>query len=189
MKFKIKQINELLNAECLAIYMYSSEFYDTYNPNIRKQFWEPYKVFTSLLCSAIKKLVAIRPLPSSTVLYRGLNRDFVVNVTGRFYFPTFSSTSLNRNVAERYGNETTMQFLPNVPKMAGKLRGLVKYEFEEEVLLPPFEAFEVINKTGTIIYLKSSDIQDFYKPSSKSGSHSSGVPAIVMLAFFSSASF
>lgn len=168
--------------------MYSSEFYDTYNPDIRNQLWEPYKVFTSLIYNAIKKLVAIRPLPSATVLYRGLNKNFVINATGRFYFPTFSSTSLNRNVAERYGNETVMKFVPNVPKLAGRLKGLVKYEYEEEVLLVPFEAFEMINKTGTIIYLKSSDTQDFFGPTSRSSS-SSGMLTILALTFLSSISF
>ena len=160
--------------------MYSSEFYSTYNPNIRNKLWDPYKVFTALLYNAINKLARIRPLPSNTTLYRGLDKNFTINATGRFYFPTFSSTSLNTNVAWRFGNETIMQFLPNVPKMAARLKGLVKYEDEEEVLLSPFEAFEMINKTGSTIYLKSSDTQDFYAQStSRSSTHSFELGAIV----------
>ena len=77
------------------------------------------------------------------------------------------STSLNKSIAEQYGNKTRMVFVHQVPKISGNLEGLTE-AVEQEVLLTPYEAFEVINQTGNTIYLRSSDAQDFIISSAQS---------------------
>lgn len=147
------------------MYMYSiRSFCSIYNSDIRNKTWEPYKVLTSLIHSGLRKLSAYRHLPRNTILYRGLKKVFTINAKGRFYFPQFVSSSLNESVAKWYGNKTRVLYV-EVPKIAANLEGLTEIR-EEEVLLSPFEAFEVINKTGNAFYLRSSDVQDFIVRSS-----------------------
>lgn len=145
----------------MSIYMYTSEFYTTYNPNIRKGHWEPYKVFTAILFSALDKLDKANPLPNNTILYRGMDKKFDTDSKGRFYFKQFVSTTLDQEVAEIFGTGTIIVILPNVPIIAARLQELSKYPGEEEVLISPFEAFEFVNKTDNRLYFKSSRSQDF----------------------------
>lgn len=139
--------------------MYSTDFHKTYNQNVRNQNWEPYKVFSALLYSAVKKISHNNPLPKEITLYRGLNKRFLINTTERFYFTQFLSTSLSKEDAARFGSKTSLIFI--IPKLAANLNALTQ-EGEQVVLLTPFEAFEVVRRTEDTVYLKSSDAQDFY---------------------------
>ena len=142
--------------------MYSTDFYETYNTNIRAQRWDYYKIFTSLLYNALVKLAHLRPLPENTVLYRGMRGDLRVH-TSPLHFTQFVSTSLDLGVAEQFGNGTLIRIKTNDLKQGALLYGLVKFEIEREVLLSPFETFDVINQFQqehrTIINLKSSSSQ------------------------------
>lgn len=162
----------LLTSECRAVYMYSTNFYDTYNTNIRAGHWNYYKAFTSLLYSALVKLSRLRPLPGNTVLYRGLRGHFNID-RSPIHFTHFVSTSLDLDVAEGFGNDTLMLIKTNDLKLGAMLHGLVKFEIEREVLLTPFETFDVISSFEhyddqndywrSTINFKSSPNQQFLK--------------------------
>lgn len=157
-----------MTSECRAVYMYSTNFYDTYNTNIRDGQRNYYKTFTSLLYSALVKLSRLRPLPENTVLCRGLRGHFHIN-RSPLHFTHFVSTSLDLDVAEGFGNDTLMRIKTNDLKLGAMLHGLVKFEIEREVLLTPFETFEVISSfmdndyKRVIINFKSSSDQQFLK--------------------------
>ena len=138
--------------------MHSTDFYETYNRNIRNQEWKPYKVFSALLHNAVKKISHNCPLPKETTLYRGLNKRLSINTNDRFYFSQFVPTTLSNEDATKTGFETTLVF--TLPRLAANMDGLTK-EGEQVVLLSPFEAFEVVGRTDDTVYLKSSDTQDF----------------------------
>ena len=90
-----------------------------------------------------------------------MDKKFDVDSKGRFYFKQFVSTTLDEEVAEMFGTGTIIVILPNVPIIAASLQELSKYPGEEEVLISPFEAFELVNKTENKLFFKSSRSQDF----------------------------
>ncbi|NXT81839.1 NARE ribosyltransferase, partial [Zapornia atra] len=103
-----------------------------------------FKVMHFLLSSALRSLRDAKPHQCYHV-YRGINNTIYTAQRGETVrFGYFASSSLNRTRAEMYGNHTIflVQTCYGVPIWDYAL----SYD-HQEVLIPPFETFEVMNVT------------------------------------------
>jgi hypothetical protein len=155
-------------AECLAVVMYTlgdspTPFYSQYNAASINKEWQPYKVYTTLLMSAIQKMTKIDPIPPERALYRGIKFTAERPNAERIFLKAFSSTSLDLKVAQEFAEPKGMilEFQPPHSRYAARVRKLSLLFYEEEVILPPFIAFDVLNVDGSNsdFKFKTSEVQ------------------------------
>lgn len=162
-KHSKKCVPGLTMAECVAVTMYTYEgngFYREFNNASAYGVWEPYKIYTSLLFSAVKKLSVIEPIPFNSTLYRGMGVSCNRPNAKRIFWKTFTSTSFDRDIARYFGESTFYEFLPTATLFGARVKNLSFIGEEEEVLIPPFEVFNFVKADGQKFYFSSSRTQD-----------------------------
>ncbi|NXY24594.1 NRT2 ribosyltransferase, partial [Atrichornis clamosus] len=123
-----------------------------------------FKVVHFLLTEALSDLRGAPTHPRCLHVYRGIDGIRFTTGPGQIIrFGQFASTSLLKNVSESYGTRTTFE----VDTCQGaNIRYFSNYPEEEEVLIPPFETFEVTNVTrqgdDTYIHLRSHGVHSKY---------------------------
>src|SRR6218665_1784200 len=144
-------VSGMTQAECLVVIMFTDDsderaFFREYNRASANRIWQPYKVYTTLLVSALRKLTEIDPIPPGATLYRGLNFKAEPPRARQIFWKAFTSTSLDIKVAEGFAGPdgTILEFQPPASRRAARIRKLSNYYEEDEVLLLPFEAFHFI---------------------------------------------
>jgi len=132
-------------AECLTVQMYTDGFYIEYNQATTNRNWRPYRVYTTLMMSALRKLSKIDPVPPGYTLYRGINFKATPPTSKRIVWKALTSTSLNIAVAKQFAGKNGMifRFKPPSSRFAAKVSKLSRYN-QDEVLLFPFEAFDLL---------------------------------------------
>ncbi|XDV12359.1 hypothetical protein PO909_001055 [Leuciscus waleckii] len=138
--------NDLTRNHGVAIYVYSdASVYKDFNNDIRhgkNQYKnETYKWYSLyfLLTDAIQIL---KKTPNKCMLtYRGSKDTFVYkNQNEEILFGSFSSSSLDRKVALRFGNKSCFEIYTCEGADVTKYSKLPR---EKEVLIPPYEKFKV----------------------------------------------
>lgn len=159
----------LTRAECLAVLMYTDDndaraFFNEYNKASRERKWEPYRIYTTLLTSALRKLAESNPLPPSTHLYRGLGSRLGPPTARRLFWKSFTSTSLDYETARDNfagSDGIILKFEPPVSYYAAQVGQLSTY-LEDEVILLPFEAFDFMGAIGQEFSFKTSKAQELF---------------------------
>lgn len=112
-----------------------------------------FKVMHFLLTEALSELRGARAHPQCLHVYRGIDGIRFSSRPGHIIrFGQFASASLLKNVSESYGTSTTFE----VDTCHGAaIRHFSYYPDEEEVIIPPFETFNVteITHQGDDIYI------------------------------------
>ena len=160
-----KCVSDLTRAECLVVMMFTDEFYREYNQESTKRNWKPYRVYTTLLTSALKKLAKFDPIPKGKSLYRGVKFRPLQPTSERIFWKAFTSTSLNYEIAKQFAGRdgTVLEFKSPASIVAGKVGTLTKFPQQEEVILMPFEAFDVVPDGGQGFHFKTSKTQELLK--------------------------
>lgn len=177
----------LTRAECLAVLMYTDDndaraFFNEYNRASREGRWEPYRIYTTLLTSAIRKLAKSKPLSPGTYLYRGLRSRLGPPTARRLFWKSFTSTSLDYKIArDNFAGPhgIVLKFEPPVSCYAAQVGQLSTYG-EEEVILLPFEAFDFLGAKGQEFSFKTSKTQELLQTQSES----SGMPSYMHSAYY-----
>ncbi|NXH90642.1 NRT2 ribosyltransferase, partial [Edolisoma coerulescens] len=113
-----------------------------------------FKVLHFLLTEALSDLRGAQAHPRCLHVYRGIDSIRFASRLGQIIrFGQFASASLPRNASESYGTRTTFEA---DTCHGADIRYFSNYPEEEEVLIPPFETFRVINIThqGDDIYMQ-----------------------------------
>ncbi|NWU87164.1 NRT2 ribosyltransferase, partial [Onychorhynchus coronatus] len=124
----------------------------------------PFKVVHFLLTEALDDLRAEVTHPRCLDVYRGIEGIRFTTESGRIIrFGQFASSSLLKNVSDDYGTDTTFE----VHTCHGaNIRNFSNDPKEEEVLIPPFETFNVTSVTRqeakTQIRLRSHGVYSKY---------------------------
>ncbi|NXA12790.1 NRT2 ribosyltransferase, partial [Sapayoa aenigma] len=105
----------------------------------------PFKVVHFLLTEALEDLRKAKTHPRCLHVFRGIDGVRFITKPGQtIRFGQFASTSLLKNVSEYYGTDTLFE----VHTCYGaNIRNFSHYPHEEEVLIPPFETFNVTSVT------------------------------------------
>ncbi|XP_075577370.1 GPI-linked NAD(P)(+)--arginine ADP-ribosyltransferase 1 [Pelecanus crispus] len=158
-------------AIALLAYTMQDPLYQAFNAAVReagrshKEYLHNFhfKVLHFLLSEALRALRDAQPHRCHDV-YRGVQGiRFATQHHQSIRFGQFTSTSLEINTMERFGQDTifSVQTCYGVP--------IGRFSFfpgEEEVLIPPFEVFEVTNVTrkrdSTVIQLRAQDTLSTY---------------------------
>lgn len=166
-----KRVNGLTRAECLVVSMYTDDssptaFYREYNTASINRNWQPYRFYTTLLVSAIRKLAHMDPVPPGTILYRGVSFRPVNPTPKRIFWKTFTSTSLSYEISKGFAgaNGILMTFQMPPTRFAGRVRKLSYFPDENEVILLPFEAYDVAGITDKQFNFQSSRTQALLIP-------------------------
>uniref|UniRef100_A0A8C3TKI0 NAD(P)(+)--arginine ADP-ribosyltransferase n=1 Tax=Catharus ustulatus TaxID=91951 RepID=A0A8C3TKI0_CATUS len=104
-----------------------------------------FKVMHFLLTEALRDLRGVQGHPRCLHVFRGVSGIRFTSRPGRIVrFGQFASSSLLRSVSDFYGTTTTFE----VDTCHGAdIRDYSRYPDEEEVLIPPFETFNVTGVT------------------------------------------
>ncbi|NXN24195.1 NARE ribosyltransferase, partial [Nycticryphes semicollaris] len=165
---RVPQLPLLRTEQAVAIMAYTlhGRLYQAFNAAVReagRSSWEyrhkfHFKVLHFLLTQALSNLWKAQPRRCHRV-YRGvLGIRFTARLQDLVRFGQFTSTSLQNKSALDFGQDTffSVNTCYGVP-----IRDFSLYPSEEEVLIPPYERFEVINITKhgdrTCIHLHSRD--------------------------------
>ncbi|NXC36012.1 NARE ribosyltransferase, partial [Campylorhamphus procurvoides] len=124
----------------------------------------PFKVVHFLLTKALYDLQGDKTHPRCLSAFRGVEGISFSTEPGRIVrFGQFASCSLLRNVSEHYGNDS---FFEVQTCHGAAIRDFSFYPEEEEVLIPPFETFDVTSVTrqsdSTYIQLHSHGVYSKY---------------------------
>ncbi|XP_058687784.1 NAD(P)(+)--arginine ADP-ribosyltransferase 2-like isoform X2 [Poecile atricapillus] len=155
--------------QAIAIVAYTrNELYAEFNAATRQAGSSPlwyhqkfhYKTLHFLLSDALATLRE----PRCRCVFRGVDGcKFLARPGQRVRFGQFASTSLCRGVAQGFGKDTVFQV--NTCHGAD-IHSFSNYEGEQEVLVPPFETFQVTKVTQvgktTRIYLNSTGTSSKY---------------------------
>ncbi|XP_063162101.1 erythroblast NAD(P)(+)--arginine ADP-ribosyltransferase-like [Candoia aspera] len=122
-----------------------------------------YKSLHYLLTRAVEIIQMDSPQKRMTV-YRGMKTKILIARGSKAVrFGQFASSSLDRSKAEHFGIKT---FFTIVTSYGAVIDGLSSYPNEMEVLIPPFESFQVTSftetETGNNITLASSEVFSQY---------------------------
>ncbi|NXK93955.1 NARE ribosyltransferase, partial [Formicarius rufipectus] len=123
-----------------------------------------FKVVHFLLTDALGDLRKDKSHPRCLSVYRGIEGiKFITRPSQIIRFGQFASSSLWRNVSQHYGTDTLFE----VETCHGaNIRNYSNYPEEEEVLIPPFETFNVTRITHksdtTFIKLRSHGVYSKY---------------------------
>ncbi|NXG69010.1 NARE ribosyltransferase, partial [Baryphthengus martii] len=158
-------------AIALLVYTYNSPRYKKFNEAVRMAGSSRecyldnfhFKVLHFFLTEALRALRDAQPDRCYNV-YRGVNgTSFTVQQHQSVRFGQFTSSSLQRSVAESFGQDTFffIETCHGVP-----IENYSYFPKEEEVLIPPFESFEVTKVTHdgyrSFINLRSKDAKSTY---------------------------
>ncbi|XP_072211947.1 NAD(P)(+)--arginine ADP-ribosyltransferase 1-like [Excalfactoria chinensis] len=103
-----------------------------------------FKVLHFLLTQAVQALRRSGPKKCYHV-YRGVRGiNFTAEIGKEVRFGQFTSTSLQKDAAKEFGKDT---FFDVTTCYGVRIKKLSYYEDEDEVLIPPFEVFQVTNFT------------------------------------------
>ncbi|NXF71349.1 NARE ribosyltransferase, partial [Sclerurus mexicanus] len=124
----------------------------------------PFKVVHFLLTKALYDLRDDKSHPRCLSVFRGVEGIWFSTKPGQIVrFGQFASSSLLRNVSEHYGTDT---FFEVKTCHGAYIRNFSFYPEEEEVLIPPFETFNVTSVTrqnhNTYIQLRSHGVYSKY---------------------------
>ncbi|NXP26586.1 NARE ribosyltransferase, partial [Scytalopus superciliaris] len=124
----------------------------------------PFKVIHFLLTKALDDLRKDQSHPRCLSVYRGTEGIwFTTKPSQIIRFGQFASSSLLKNVSEHYGTDT---FFEVKTCHGANIRSFSSYPEEEEVLIPPFETFNVTSVTRendkTYIQLRSHGVYSKY---------------------------
>ncbi|XP_072042240.1 uncharacterized protein [Amphiura filiformis] len=155
----------LTRNEVLAIICYTLEkppVYRYFNSDNRKGYAADgidFPILWYLLKEACRKTLASFPKTERTKdLYRGTSVPFSASPGQIIRFGAFTSATQSKKVADEFQNQqntTGTQFVIT-SKLGAPIKFLSAYPEEEEVLIPPYEAFEVVSVEGTArIFVKS----------------------------------
>ncbi|KAJ7320268.1 hypothetical protein JRQ81_019779 [Phrynocephalus forsythii] len=102
-----------------------------------------FKTFHFLLTRALQ-LLRKTSSPRCQEVYRGVNVRFITERLKQVRFGHFTSSSLKKEVAERFGTDTffTIKTCHGV-----NIKNFSFSPTQEEVLIPPYEKFKVVNFT------------------------------------------
>ncbi|OXB53218.1 hypothetical protein ASZ78_014775 [Callipepla squamata] len=155
-------------AIALLAYTASSQLYDQFNADTRsgacshQHYLNSYhfKALHFLLSTALTDLRRSDPNTCYHV-YRGVrNVRFTAKEGTTVRFGQFASSSLQRNITKRFGNDT---FFEIRTCLGAPIKNFSSIPCEDEVLIPPFELFEVTkfkrDNNGNTIHLCSSGRQ------------------------------
>ncbi|XP_050956046.1 GPI-linked NAD(P)(+)--arginine ADP-ribosyltransferase 1 [Labeo rohita] len=190
--------DDLTENHSIAIYVYTDkDVYREFNKAVRSEkdkyqnMTFPWYSLHFLLTEAIQILKKTQKGCKST--YRGTHVRFdkdVLNTEVRF--GSFTSSSLNRTVAEDFGNAFCFEIYTCE---GAEVTHYSKFPDEDEVLIPPYETFKVtgvINRTDendlwcdTVFTLESSGkISDLNCKLFNSGNHVVGFNVLLILTLF-----
>eukprot|EP00075_Anas_platyrhynchos_P031896 XP_027321149.1 erythroblast NAD(P)(+)--arginine ADP-ribosyltransferase isoform X1 [Anas platyrhynchos] len=123
----------------------------------------PFKTLHFLLTEALHTLQKTQS-PKCNSVYRGTTDRFTAQLKETVRFGQFTSTSLQKEVAESFGQDTF--FFVNTC-YGVSIRSFSFDPKQEEVLIPPYEVFKVTNvihhTEGTHIHLDSHSTHSNYK--------------------------
>ncbi|NXV81632.1 NARE ribosyltransferase, partial [Atlantisia rogersi] len=146
------QPSVLKPAQAIALMAYTLEtpsLYLNFNSAVRQaghsreQYLHNFQ-FKAMHFLLTKALQALRKRGQCYNVYRGVKKVFTAQPGDTVRFGQFASTSLNKNCAESFGMGTifSVQTCYGVP-----IWDFSYFATEKEVLIPPFEAFEVTSVT------------------------------------------
>ncbi|XP_058877763.1 NAD(P)(+)--arginine ADP-ribosyltransferase 2-like isoform X1 [Acipenser ruthenus] len=145
--------SKLSSEQATAIYVYTiNDVYKKFNRAVRTggmNYTEfPFKAWHFHLTDALKTLKSMKP--KCYEVFRGVKN--ATQVIGNIVrFGQFTSTSVNKTVAERFGTGT----LFTIRTCLGvSIKKYSAYSNEKEVLIPPFERFKVMEVNGKEIRLE-----------------------------------
>ncbi|XP_058864338.1 erythroblast NAD(P)(+)--arginine ADP-ribosyltransferase-like [Acipenser ruthenus] len=151
---KKKKQKALKLEQAMAIYVYTMDaVHDQFNKAVReggthyKDF--PFKSLHFLLTDALNTLRSQKG--KCYKVFRGVTKKSTAVVGAIVRFGQFASTSVDKNVAKEFGTTTVFE----IHTCLGVL--IEEYSdnpYEEEVLIPPFEKFKVLNVKGNQIQLE-----------------------------------
>ncbi|XP_027562400.1 erythroblast NAD(P)(+)--arginine ADP-ribosyltransferase-like, partial [Neopelma chrysocephalum] len=143
--------SQLQQEQAIALMAYSMEegLYSEFNKAVRsagrsrqeylRNF--PFKVVHFLLTEAVDNLREAPSHPRCLDVFRGTEGIRFLTEPGRIIrFGQFASSSLLKNVSEHYGTDT---FFEVHTCRGANIRNFSHYPHEEEVLIPPYETFNV----------------------------------------------
>lgn len=148
-------------SECYALSMYTDAAYRKFNEAAMKGDFETYKVFSYLLNCAVRRLSLNKnfKVEDNEKLYRCLKTKHTRPNAEKIYWKTFTSTSLDKEGTCSFGSATKIEFEPEATKFGAKIMNFSKFSDQTEVLIPPFESYDVLkseSKNPEIIRFKSS---------------------------------
>ncbi|NWU88247.1 NARE ribosyltransferase, partial [Onychorhynchus coronatus] len=165
-------------AIALRAYSMNTELYQQFNAAVRTagrslaQLHKfPFKVMHFLLTEALGDLRAAWPQGICLHVFRGVQGiRFTAKPGDIVHFGQFTSASLNKEVAKRFGTDT---FFKVLTCHGAIIQDFSEYPEEEEVLIPPFETFWVARVTRqgakTHIQLYSRGVRSNYNCAFSSG--------------------
>ncbi|XP_041099453.1 NAD(P)(+)--arginine ADP-ribosyltransferase 2-like isoform X2 [Polyodon spathula] len=154
MEMKNKPLKGLTPEQATAVYAYSTKYiYTDFNAAVRNGGGNNYKAFPFkalhfYLTEALKKLRT--KFKNCYNVYRGVSMPTKVSLGQIVRFGQFTSTSRNLNVAEGYGTATVFVMKTCRGAPIDDYSWFIK---NEEVLVPPFERFQVVAIFGNKINL------------------------------------
>ncbi|MGH0184994.1 UNVERIFIED_CONTAM: hypothetical protein FKN15_016544 [Acipenser sinensis] len=152
---------KLSSEQATAIYVFTmNAVYKEFNRAVRTggtNYTEfPFKALHFHLTDALKTLKSMKP--KCYEVFRGVkNHTKVVGNIVRF--GQFTSTSVNKSVAEHFGKETLFTIRTC---LGASIKKYSAYSNEKEVLIPPFEKFKVMEVNGTEIRLENIEDHESY---------------------------
>ncbi|XP_071437964.1 NAD(P)(+)--arginine ADP-ribosyltransferase 2-like [Pithys albifrons albifrons] len=159
-------------AIALLAYTMPRDLYKKFNSDVREgghSRWKylntfHFKVMHFLLTAALSDLRKDKSHPRCLHVYRGIKNIRFTAMPGQIIrFGHFTSTSLNREKAKRFGTDT---FFELKTCHGAKIWDFSFFKGEYEVLIPPFETFRVTHvsdtKDGTYIQLEPSGLYSNY---------------------------
>uniref|UniRef100_A0A8B9SM14 NAD(P)(+)--arginine ADP-ribosyltransferase n=1 Tax=Anas platyrhynchos TaxID=8839 RepID=A0A8B9SM14_ANAPL len=122
----------------------------------------PFKTLHFLLTEAVHTLQKTQS-PKCNRVYRGTTDRFTAQLHQTVRFGQFTSTSLQKEVAESFGQDT---FFIVYTCYGVPIKHFSFYPYEKEVLIPPYEVFRVTKFTrdrrGNVIHLRSHGVRSNY---------------------------
>ncbi|XP_059817279.1 erythroblast NAD(P)(+)--arginine ADP-ribosyltransferase-like [Hypanus sabinus] len=162
----IRPPDGLRREHLLAVYAYtdsvSNKFYEEFNNAVRMDGADdsvyaakfPFKSVHYLLSVAVARLREIAGKAPGTT-YRGITRPVILPKEPKMIFGSFTSSSLDRSIAKKYGDQT---FFEIKSQFGVAIHQYSRKPAEQEVLIPPFEEFEItrsLNSKGKdTVFLK-----------------------------------
>ncbi len=165
--------DKLSKNHLIAIYVYTDYLYAQFNMadrNDRKKYIDRTHKWYSLHFLLTEAIQILNSQKSKCHLtYRGVNRKFNTNVLNtEVRFGSFTSSSFNKKVSQSFSNKSCFEIKTCYGAVLTKYS---KFPGEEELLIPPYEKFKVIEvktksthkyiECETVFVLKSSGVRSY----------------------------
>ncbi|XP_072892357.1 ecto-ADP-ribosyltransferase 5-like [Hemitrygon akajei] len=153
----IRPPDGLRREHLLAVYAYTdskcNNFYSVFNAAVRMDGADdsvyaakfPFKSVHYLLSVALARLREMAGRAPGTT-YRGMSRPVILPKEPKMRFGHFASSSLDKNIAKKYGNQTLFEIKS---QFGAAIYMYSRQPTEQEVLIPPFEEFEVTHSSNS----------------------------------------